>query len=35
MMGMVAARAHQIGRRKSDSSPNIKKTNQKIFRRIG
>jgi len=35
MIGMVAARAHQIGSRKSESSPNIKKTNQKIFRCIG
>ena len=34
MIGMVEATAHHIGRRKSDSSPKIKKTNQKIFRCI-
>jgi hypothetical protein len=34
MIGMVAAKARQNGRMKSDSSPNIRKTNQKIFRCI-
>jgi hypothetical protein len=34
MIGMVAAKAHQNGSRKSESSPNSKKTNQKIFRCI-
>lgn len=33
-IGMVAATGHQIGRRKSDSSPKIKQINQKIFRCI-